>query len=347
MNQFETTEIMIDKIVGAVDPGDSPYLEQLKQSIERDGLLHPIVVRRLSDGGFAMVAGNHRLAACKANGNCSIDARIAVEESSNFSIRRTIAENLFRKDISRHDRAEMLLQWKEIYESENPEVRRGYAGALAKHKLPKVENPAEPFVDVVKKTTGLGKSQAFQDLADAKLLRSFADDERLALNAFDLPTEDRLTLAKAAPEVRRAAILQMVTGDPPEWVMQNLDKCDPEVGKEHIELNAEDERSQNDDTFLGLCPARPGDDPKNFDTDAILYKRGAKAIQEFRKAMKDFMQDAKLDKASGPFYRAIKRVIEAEHPRSWKICGECSRLDADFNGKKCPSCYGAKYSIGR
>lgn len=43
-------------------------LEQLKESIRENGVLSPAIVRPLSDGGFEMISGHRRMAACRAMG---------------------------------------------------------------------------------------------------------------------------------------------------------------------------------------------------------------------------------------------------------------------------------------
>ena len=43
-------------------------LEQLKKSIQENGVMTPAIVRRLPDGGYQMISGHRRMAACKALG---------------------------------------------------------------------------------------------------------------------------------------------------------------------------------------------------------------------------------------------------------------------------------------
>ena len=43
-------------------------LEQLKKSIQENGVMTPAIVRRLPDGGYQMISGHRRMAVCKALG---------------------------------------------------------------------------------------------------------------------------------------------------------------------------------------------------------------------------------------------------------------------------------------
>src|SRR5256712_1483135 len=47
---------------------DAASLEALKSSIQRAGLLHPVVSRTAAGGGYELIAGERRLRACQAPG---------------------------------------------------------------------------------------------------------------------------------------------------------------------------------------------------------------------------------------------------------------------------------------
>lgn len=53
---------------------DSASLTEMCESIRRDGLIHPITVRRSGDGRYTIVAGNRRYMACRMLGMTHIDA---------------------------------------------------------------------------------------------------------------------------------------------------------------------------------------------------------------------------------------------------------------------------------
>lgn len=53
---------------------DSQSLVEMCESIRRDGLLQPITVQRMGNGGFMIVSGNRRYMACRMLGMTHIDA---------------------------------------------------------------------------------------------------------------------------------------------------------------------------------------------------------------------------------------------------------------------------------
>lgn len=75
MGIFEN--IPIDKIkVGKRFRKDNGNLSHLAASIDRDGLINPITVCRLSDGFFLLLAGCRRLEACRLLKWTHIDANV-------------------------------------------------------------------------------------------------------------------------------------------------------------------------------------------------------------------------------------------------------------------------------
>lgn len=50
--------------------------EEVKQSIERFGVLEPIIVRKVEDGNYEIIAGHNRVECCKELGKESIRARV-------------------------------------------------------------------------------------------------------------------------------------------------------------------------------------------------------------------------------------------------------------------------------
>src|SRR2546422_40332 len=96
---------------------DAASLEELKSSIQRAGLLQPVVVRTAAGGGYELIAGERRLRACQALGWERVPA------GKRGGDRRTVLtlaliENLQRHDLSPVDEA------------------RGYDPLLAEFRLP-------------------------------------------------------------------------------------------------------------------------------------------------------------------------------------------------------------------
>jgi ParB/RepB/Spo0J family partition protein len=75
---------------------DADHVDALAQSIALRGLLVPLIVRRV-DGGYELVAGYHRIAACRQLG--LDDAPVVVREHEGSSA-DSAAENVTRKQLS-------------------------------------------------------------------------------------------------------------------------------------------------------------------------------------------------------------------------------------------------------
>ena len=74
-------------------------LEELASSIERDGLLQPILVRKMDSGKYQIIAGERRWQACKSIGLKTVPARIK-EATDNKAIELALIENIQRSDLN-------------------------------------------------------------------------------------------------------------------------------------------------------------------------------------------------------------------------------------------------------
>ena len=125
---------LIEADIGAVAPNpdqprkrlDAGALKELAASIERHGLMQPIVVRASGEGVYTLVAGQRRLAAYESLGRATIPALLATGDAAELAL----IENLQRADLDPLDEAEALASLK---------ARHGYsqdqlAAAIAKAK---------------------------------------------------------------------------------------------------------------------------------------------------------------------------------------------------------------------
>ncbi|WP_063734361.1 ParB/RepB/Spo0J family partition protein [Streptomyces sp. RTd22] len=79
-------------------------LQELVDSIKEHGLLQPIVVRKVEEGGYELVAGERRFRANELAGNITIETKILLPEadaeiSDMESFKKAMAENLNREDM--------------------------------------------------------------------------------------------------------------------------------------------------------------------------------------------------------------------------------------------------------
>ncbi|KPI22986.1 parB-like partition protein [Actinobacteria bacterium OV320] len=79
-------------------------LTELANSIKQHGLLQPIVVRKVAEGGYELIAGERRFRANELAGNITIETKILLTEgdaeiSDMDSFKKAMAENLNREDM--------------------------------------------------------------------------------------------------------------------------------------------------------------------------------------------------------------------------------------------------------
>jgi ParB-like chromosome segregation protein Spo0J len=89
-------------------------VRKLADSIEKLGLRHPITVRR-RNGGYILVAGRHRLEACKKLGRDYIAASIVTMTNDDARLWE-ISENLHRTELTKLERDENIAEWIKITE---------------------------------------------------------------------------------------------------------------------------------------------------------------------------------------------------------------------------------------
>ena len=102
---------------------NSPEMELLVDSIETNGLLNPITLRKNQFGSYVLVAGHRRLNACKKLGFQKIPATISdiTEDDATFI---QLTENIARKDLRFFDISAKIL---EISKLVNPSNKKHYS----------------------------------------------------------------------------------------------------------------------------------------------------------------------------------------------------------------------------
>lgn len=113
----------------AVDAG---YVALLAENIAQVGRLRqPIEVRRVKKGGYALIAGGHRLAAARRLEWGQIEAFV-FDASDDEARLAEIDENLVRHELNPLDRATFLHERKSLYERLHPDTKAGVAGGKAR-----------------------------------------------------------------------------------------------------------------------------------------------------------------------------------------------------------------------
>lgn len=110
-------------------------LKELAASIKANGLIQPIIVRRL-DIGYELVAGERRLRAARLCGMAMI-ACIIVETTERGSAIMALTENMQRKDLNFFEEAEAISVMIELfgYTQEDVAVRLGKSQSTVANKI--------------------------------------------------------------------------------------------------------------------------------------------------------------------------------------------------------------------
>lgn len=188
---------------------DEAWVEAIAASIEQKGQDTPIQVRRNGGGKLHLVAGAHRLAACKRLG---VEVRAEIIQCSALEARLIeIDENLFRRELNALDRAVFLAERKKVYEEMYPETKRGVAGGKAR------QSSATEIISFAESTAvRVGLTDRSIRLAISIAERIPADVRaRLAGTKIAEKQADLLSLANLEPKLQRKAIALIEKGTAP------------------------------------------------------------------------------------------------------------------------------------
>ena len=131
-------EILIEKVFipqSFIDEERESNIENLMDSIEKEGLLEPILVAQ-KENGYKLIAGYHRLVACRRLLRKTIFATIDDTEFEDdldeyVSHRmKTIHENRVRNQFTAYQIMKFLKEEKELYYLKNPGARENEEKAL-------------------------------------------------------------------------------------------------------------------------------------------------------------------------------------------------------------------------
>lgn len=121
---------------------DEASLQELCDSISQHGVLQPILVRPIINGGYQLVAGERRWRASMMAGLTTIPAVIR-EMSDNEAMEFALIENLQRQDLNPIEEAEGIKQLMDTYNMTHEDVakrlnksREAITNALRLLKLP-------------------------------------------------------------------------------------------------------------------------------------------------------------------------------------------------------------------
>jgi hypothetical protein len=338
------TDILPPVDGGALNPEE---IERLRQSIEDDGLLHPIGVRLTSDEGpgvkYVLVYGRNRLAAVQQLGREKIEAKVLAIGSEDTAM-TALAENVCRNHIKRSDYLLQLKKWKKAYEARHPRQAVSKASPAFHEQPPRFKNHA------AKKT---GKSSTTIE-NEVRVAEAMSDENLERLNHLEPPAtkEDLEELAMIKDEkVQNEVVQSALTGKPiRKAIAEGKQECDQDqptkkLEPEGAELTPDADLTDQEwlDQSCGNALVRFGF-LDAYKRDASLYRGVEKAWKKFRKAAKPCIPTAQAAQPMGQFFQLLQDVVELEHPKDWSACGSCGG-QGQVGGAPCGVCGGSAYSL--
>lgn len=173
----------------------------LAKSIAEVGLLNPISV---TPGG-ELVAGRHRLEACRSLGWADVPSTVVAVDDANKLRLAEIDENLVRADLTELERGEHMAERKRVYEAMHPTAPRGRGGARR-------ANDTVSFAADTAVRTGIDERTVQRDVQVGSMPAEVRDAVR------DTPVADRkrdlIELARMEPEQQATVAAVVADGAP-------------------------------------------------------------------------------------------------------------------------------------
>ena len=193
-------------------------VSELAESIRERGLINPITVRPRESGGYWLVAGRHRLTACKKLKRATIRASILENMAADEAELIEIDENLVRADLTPIERDLHMARRKELYEDLHPETKHGAAPGAGKGKGKRRKDGTVPsFQEDTAKKTGVHKRTVERSAARGALLAEIPNGRDAIGTVLDTPGELRALVKliewpKELQKVIQQAVAAKTTG---------------------------------------------------------------------------------------------------------------------------------------
>lgn len=172
-------------------------VKRLADSIEQIGMRHPVTVRRKGDR-YSLVAGRHRLEACKKLGREHVPA-VIVSMTNTEARKWEIAENLHRAELTKLERDEQIAEWIRITEAEKPVQSAQVSGGRGN----------EGGISAASRDLGVERTDAIRALQVDSLSSDAKDAAREA--GLDNNRSALLEAARAAPDRQAATIHEIAS----------------------------------------------------------------------------------------------------------------------------------------
>lgn len=173
---------------------DDEKMEELKISIKNNGLIQPIVVRKLDTGKYEIIAGERRYRACRDLGMKTVQV-IKIDAGNSKSYEISVLENIQRENLNPIEEAESYIMLMEVYgyTQERLAEKLGKTRSSISNKTRILKLP-ETVKEMVKKNElsyghartllGIQESEKIEDLAYKIIEKKYSvrETERIVKN---------------------------------------------------------------------------------------------------------------------------------------------------------------------
>ena len=234
------SKINIDEIVipqNRVREFNPDKIDELKDSIKEIGLLQPIIVNNQN----ILIAGLHRLEACKALGWTEIDCIVKDLQELDAELAE-IDENLIRSELTTLERFELLKRRKEIYEAKYPQTKAATGVELANKRWNKSDagdtvSPASFNEDTAKKTNVSPRTIK----RGVQIATNIDDEVKAIIKNTDIANSTRnlVSLARLEPEKQKKVAEKIKNEN-----IDNVEKAIALIKKEEFMQNIEQQKQE-------------------------------------------------------------------------------------------------------
>lgn len=193
---------------------DETALSELAQSIEKHGVIQPLLVRPLSAGGYQLVAGERRWRAARIAGLTEVPVVIR-DLSDEDAMALSLIENLQREDLDPIEEAEGYRTLMETFgiTQEEAAARVGKSRPAVANLMRLLSLPKDVRAMVSAGTLSPGHARALLPLADDALIAHFAKEiveKGLSVRQTEQWVKDFLKVKKPKVEKERSKYLTEV-----------------------------------------------------------------------------------------------------------------------------------------
>ena len=213
-------EVLLEKIVPNPNQPrktfDEESIVELSQSIKQVGLIQPLIVRRLSNGTFELIAGERRLRALKLLGEEKASCVVLGGCEDESSAMMALVENLQREDLHFVEEAQCYAELIDSYNLTQEELARrlGKSQSSIANKLRVLRLPDEVKAAVLDSGVTERHARALLKLEDTQcqidMIKQISEDgmsvkdtERRVEHILDSRYEQKIPGAKPRPAVMR------------------------------------------------------------------------------------------------------------------------------------------------